>query len=156
LTRNPQRLSVEHLRKYLVASCNTRFSLFFPVARQHEATSVPTTKCVKYSKQLQIYGWESEETPLSPSMCSPDQELFFYSPLYLDPPPSLECQLLPCNSIKMQKRKKALQAFANGARNEIINRDQEGQKGLQMDMFVSMTTVSGFFFLFFLPADSSR
>jgi len=45
----------------------------------------------------------------------------------------------------MQKRKKALQAFANGARNEIINRDQEGQ----MDMFVSMTTVSGFFFPFF-------
>jgi len=67
----------------------------------------------------------------------------------------LECQLLPCNSIKMQKRKKALQAFANGARNEIINRDEEEQ----MDMFVSMTTVSGFFFcifLFFLPADSSR
>jgi len=49
----------------------------------------------------------------------------------------------------MQKRKKALQAFANGARNEIINRDQEGQKGLQMDIFVSMTTVSGFFFCVF-------
>jgi len=31
----------------------------------------------------------------------------------------------------MQKRKKELQAFANGARNEIINRDQEGPRGFK-------------------------
>jgi len=49
-------------------------------------------------------------------------------------------QLLPCNSIKMQKhrkknkkKEKAPQAFANGARNEIINRDEmEGPKWICM------------------------